>query len=361
MAINRDQKHIALFDHIFYMGGVERVFLNYAEILTSRGYTVDLVLSRVDRSIEALIPNSINVVRLGEGTFRQMPARLRHYIRNSSVSTLIAGNELDNFAAILANQSLPKKERIQIVVSQHSVPNADDADAGLMGRFFPIGKRLLYRKAHKVVAVSRAVAANLEKNGVPKHKITIAHNPVDVKQIEISAQGEPNVALPQTFIVAVGRLHRVKNLGLLIEAFDQIERLDIELIIVGDGPMRTKWEEMAKKSPKSDKIHFVGTVSNSASIIDRAAIVAVPSTSEGFSLVAVEAMALGKTVVYTPNEGCCEVVGMQFGYCADTFDDPRIFADALNQAIECPIDSKLLKSRAAEFDKQRFDLQNLIG
>lgn len=352
--MTKDPKHIAIFDHIFLMGGVERVFLNYAEVLVNRGYSVDLVVCRADRELLKLVPQGVRVVELGDATFRSVARKLRRYLKTSSAATIITGQVLDNFSAIWVNLWRAKAHKINVIVSQHSVPNADDSEAGLLGKFFPIGKRLLYRFANSVIAVSQGVAQSLRDGGVPAHKIHVIENPIDIEQIELDAQCEPSITMPARYIAFVGRLHTVKNVEFLIRSYGYIELIDLELVIVGDGPLRKSLEDQARQSAKSKKIHFVGNITNPAPIVASASVVAVCSTSEAFPMVVLESLTLGKTIAHTPNLGCVEILGSDYGYCSNTFDDAQEFADLMVAAIENPIDPQKLRAQATLFDKSNF-------
>lgn len=358
----RDKRHIAFFVPSLNIGGVESVFLTYSDMLASRGYEVDLVVCKPEGILIGKVPNGVKLVHFGGIKLRKVIPYLRHYLKNSGVGTLVCGPDITNFIAVLANLSLQSKNRINLIVTQHSVLDCDAKDIGLLGRMIPLGKRLLYRFASSVLAVSNAVAIDLAQSGVPKHKITTIYNPISVEKIEQLSMELCQVDLPADYVVFVGRLNGVKNVGLLIKAFELLDDKELCLVIVGDGAMRGEWELMAREGAKYDRIVFTGPLSNPAPVLRGARVVAVPSLSEAFPMVVIEASALGKTIVHTPNIGCIEILGTRYGYCSEGFDNPSDFAHTLQRALNAPIESEKMKRIAFALDESEIipKLEKLI-
>lgn len=347
----KNSKHIAFFVPSLNIGGVESVFLTYSAMLSQRGYQVDLVVCKAEGALIEKISKNVKLFHFEGAELRRSAPYLRKYIKENDVSTIITGPDITNFISILVNRSLPKKYRVNMIVTQHNVPDNDAKNLGLIGRFIPIGKRLLYRLASHVIAVSNAVTSDLIRTGVPSHKITTIYNPISLEKIEWAASESLNFELPEKYILFVGRLCEVKNVGLLIRAFIELGDLDLHLIIVGDGVKRAEWEAYALESVVSEKIYFTGALSNPLPIIKRAQVVAVPSFSEAFPMVVVEAAALGCTIAYTPNLGCLEILGTDYGYCSEGFEDAVDFARTLRNALSTPINPDKMKSLVKKIDE----------
>lgn len=355
--IKKADKHIAIVLYNLEIGGVVRVFISYAELLLELGYKVDLVVCRAEGILLSQIPIGVNLIDLGGIKLKKLTPHLRKYLKTTSATTLISGPEYTNFFSILANLSLPKQSRINLIVTQHSVMDHDDKDMKLLGRMIPWGKRLLYRFAQAVVAVSDVVALDLAKIGVPRQKIHTIYNPLNITKIRQDALVTSTLQLPDNYIVFVGRLSNVKNIELLIKAFDILSIDDLDLVIVGNGPNMNLLKEMSESTSKVGRIHFTGSTDNPYPIINGARVVSVPSFSEACPMVVVEALALGKTIAHTPNLGSVEILGDTYGYCSRGFEDPTDFADTLRRAIEEPINPAILQSRAENFDKSYIALK----
>ncbi len=110
-------------------------------------------------------------------------------------------------------------------------------------------------------------------------------------------------------VLFVGRLAAEKGIDLLIEAWRLAELEEYELMVVGDGPLRT---EMAARAPAS--VQFTGwlPVAEVRQVMLRARALVFPSIwYETFGLVMVEAMAAGLPVIASDLGGTPEVIGNQ--------------------------------------------------
>lgn len=347
----RDPKHIAFFVSSLNIGGVESVFLTYSDVLSERGYKVDFVVAKAQGALLSKLSPKVNLIDLGGFRVRKSMLSLRKYIKDSTVSTVIAGPDIVNFISILVNLSISHKNRINLIVSQHSVMDNDAKTLGLIGRLIPFGKRILYRFASSVIAVSNAVSDDLIKCGVPSSKVYTVYNPINIQKMECAANQELGLDLPHRYIVFVGRLYEVKNVGLLIRALNEINDNSLHLVIVGDGDKYEEWKQLSIDMSVSHRVHFTGALSNPAPLIKGAEVVAVPSFSEAFPMVVIESAALGRTIAHTPNLGCMEILGSEYGYCSKSFVDPTDYAITLKHALENPIEPQKMKRLVEKLDE----------
>jgi N-acetylgalactosamine-N,N'-diacetylbacillosaminyl-diphospho-undecaprenol 4-alpha-N-acetylgalactosaminyltransferase len=159
--------------------------------------------------------------------------------------------------------------------------------------------RLAYPYADQVVAPSTGVADELIANyGVDRTVISVVPNPVDTAQIETAAASEPQIVLPPSYIVAVGRLMPNKNIALLLEAYARARPAD-DLVILGDGPLRQDLGAQAQALGIGERVHMPGFVENPFAVVSRARFYVSASNSEGFPNSLVEAMATGVPVIST--------------------------------------------------------------
>jgi glycosyltransferase involved in cell wall biosynthesis len=112
-------------------------------------------------------------------------------------------------------------------------------------------------------------------------------------------------------ILFVGRLQNVKGVTYLIEAMNIITKhYDVTLLIVGEGEDREKLEALVKKLELNNFVSFVGKAPRSEipKYMAESDIFILPSISEGFPLVLLEAMASGLTVVASNVGGIPEII-----------------------------------------------------
>lgn len=111
-------------------------------------------------------------------------------------------------------------------------------------------------------------------------------------------------------LVHVARHHPVKDQAMLIRAFaiaaPQVP--DVDLVMVGDGPLRPNLEALAKELGVTDRVRFVGIQSNVADWLRAGHVFALTSVSEAASLTLLEAMASGLPVIVTDVGGNPEIV-----------------------------------------------------
>ena len=144
-----------------------------------------------------------------------------------------------------------------------------------------------------VALLTRSTAAWLGAElGAAAPELVVMPNPLPVTE-------QPASTLESRTIVAAGRMVPEKQFIHLLRAFEQIAA-DLpgwRLRILGDGPLRDELEAHAAKVGLADRVELPGAVPDMAPEWAAAAICALSSKTEGFPLVAQEAMSAGVPVV----------------------------------------------------------------
>jgi len=188
---------------------------------------------------------------------------------------------------------------------------------GKKGLFGWIVERLTAKLISKNIAVSERTKKDLESLGVKNVKVI--HNGIDFKKIKSVKPSEE-----ESDIVFAGRLIKEKNVDVLIKAISLIKReiSDIKCIIIGDGPEKEKLMKLAKELRVENNVKFVGFLENHNDVIaymKSSKVFVLPSTREGFGIVALEANACGLPVV-TVNHGrnaACDFVNGENGFVCE--------------------------------------------
>jgi glycosyltransferase involved in cell wall biosynthesis len=156
----------------------------------------------------------------------------------------------------------------------------------------------------RIIVISEAVGRWLvQTEGLPGEKMRVIHYPMDANQFCCSADSSytrlENVSKP--IIGTVSRLISQKGVHILIEAFALcLERHpQSSLVIVGDGPSRSELEKKVNALGIGERVLFLGYVGHPmlSSAIGYFDMFVLPTFGEGFGLVLLEAMALGKPIV----------------------------------------------------------------
>jgi glycosyltransferase involved in cell wall biosynthesis len=175
--------------------------------------------------------------------------------------------------------------------------------------------RISLRNADRVLTVCVPFAKHLEARGVGRKRLRVQHMPIRpfIPSIEDAAALRTELKLePQAkVILSVGRLSHEKGHVDLVDAFAQLREQSTEdglrLVLVGDGPERTRLEEQAKDCGVGDYVVFAGHRDDAKRFYGIASVFALPSYTEGTPNVLLESMAAGVPVVATAVGGIPEL------------------------------------------------------
>jgi glycosyltransferase involved in cell wall biosynthesis len=173
----------------------------------------------------------------------------------------------------------------------------------------------LYIPDH-IVTVSKTMAGEVKAQPwINPSKVTAIPNAIPVSDF-YRPQDRESIRRQLKFddsIMAIGytgRIEKVKNLGLLIDAFLSVYRQypNTRLVIIGEGSLRSYLEEYSEKLGISGAILWTGFCSNIPLMLSALDIYVLPSINEGLSLSILEAMAAEKPVVATRVGSAIEVI-----------------------------------------------------
>jgi colanic acid/amylovoran biosynthesis glycosyltransferase len=143
-------------------------------------------------------------------------------------------------------------------------------------------------------------------------KVVVARLGVNVSASKVLPAAEMNMKGTPFTILAVGRLHVVKNHAFLIKACALLQRLGVsfECLIAGDGPEWGSLQSLIREFGLKTRVTLLGHVARQHvdTWYDRADVVVITSRSEGIPLVLMEAMARGKIVLAPDITGIPELV-----------------------------------------------------
>jgi len=136
------------------------------------------------------------------------------------------------------------------------------------------------------------------------------------------------------YVGFVGNLNKVKRADKLPSIFWEIQKRvqDVTFIVVGDGPLRKKVEldtaglnvVFTGRKPQEEVAKWMNAMD----------IMVLPSRSEGFGAVAVEAQACGTIVVGSSNGGIPEAVGFEQCIVQEGYDFEKRFADKVVELLK---------------------------
>ena len=340
-------------------GGAERVVVTLANAFAESGYPVDLLLtSRRGPQLES-VSSKVSVVDFGrQHTWLAVPA-LVQTLRQRQPDVLVSALFGATVAAYGATTWMHvRRECVPPLCATVHSPLSRTETQGPRAYLLDRAAHVALRRIETVVAVSQSVAQDLSQcTGRDRERIDVIHNPIDIDVVQSGAQAPPPHAWFQEdvpVVVSAGRLHPQKDHQTLLGALARLRKRDrVRAIILGEGPERRRLEEQSRKLGISSDTAFPGFVENPYAFMTRADVFALPSTSEAFGNVVVEALACGTPVVATESSGgpveILRTDDATYGSLVPPHD-PAALADTLDKVLDRPVDRSRLQQRARDFD-----------
>lgn len=198
--------------------------------------------------------------------------------------------------------------------------------------------------ADRVIAVSGYTKDILTKHyGIPGDKISVVHNGHDHVQADPRSflQARKGVKIP--LVLFLGRLTVQKNPRQFLDVAKVIHehRPDVQFVMAGDGGMLPSIVDQACDLGLSKCMVFTGKVSTreANNLFAQADCFVMPSVSEPFGLVALEAIGHGTPVVISKQSGVAEVLDAAFKI--DFWDTDKMADCILTILREDPLASQL--------------------
>lgn len=359
---NEARTRVAFFLPDLAMGGAERVFLTLASALAQRGYAVELILARkhglllveVDPLVTLINLNTYQpdepLWRLGLRTVFQLTRHLRKSPPHVLFSTLTGANITAIVARLLSRQTF----RLCIREASTLANVKSKLRLYLMRRLYPLADHMIVLTAHvqKQLSTSFKLTAG---------KMVVIGNPIDAEKINRLAR-EPELVLQTQktapYAICVGRMAEPKDFSTVIKAIQHINQMrtiyPLNLVLVGDGPMKLELQQLTKTLGLEDHVYFAGMQTNPYPWIAGARVFVLSSRWEGYPNVLLEAQCLGIPIVATAYDDSLTSLlhDTEHTRIVDVGDD-KAMATAIQWATDAP-----RRMRDIKENKQFEDVMN---
>ena len=211
--------------------------------------------------------------------------------------------------------------------------------------------------AQRFVGVSQEITAILRRRYAPG-KVRCIRNGVDLTRVKAIKSGgaclrnQLGISSSEFVIGSVGRLTPVKGIEYLIRAVSKNRRSqERKLIIVGDGPLRSALEELAREVGVAGSVLFLGARNDVYDLMGVFDVLALPSLHEGVPMVLLEAMAMAVPIIASRVGGIPEILDDEQGALLVQARDVDVLADA----IETMANDEVLRNRLRKAARARVE------
>lgn len=227
----------------------------------------------------------------------------------------------------------------------------------------------IMRWSRTVVAVTEGIKGELSRQGgIKRDKIKVIYNGIDTTDQAVLPSKEDlrrEFGLsPDDFLIgSVGNLRPIKGQKYLIQAMPEILRrvANAQLALIGRGEEEQNLRNLVRELGLDDKIRFLGYQKDAGRLTGMFNVFVLPSLSEGFPNVLLEAMRAQVPIVATRVGGVEEVVPDGQEAILVTPSDSRTLAQAVIQLAENPALRETLSANALRRVKDRFDIRETLA
>jgi starch synthase (maltosyl-transferring) len=216
------------------------------------------------------------------------------------------------------------------------------------------------------VCVSEDVAAFSAARGkLPVSKICVIPNGIDAAKVAEAAPADlTQFGIPagSRTLLFVGRLDPQKGPFVLMAAVRELcsRHAGLQVLLVGDGPLRDTLHAWVAKENLASRIHFAGRRNDVPSLLRAANLFVLPSLWEGLPNVVLEAMAAGTPIVASRVEGISDLlVDDRTGLIVPP-NSAGDLAEAIDRLLADPEHARQMGHSAQHFVRERFTWDHVI-
>jgi glycosyltransferase involved in cell wall biosynthesis len=242
--------------------------------------------------------------------WRQLPGKFVAGLKALCPALIHAHFGADGYRAL----TLSAKLGVPLIVTYHgsdaTVLNLKHAKTPFGHRQYLRNREIVKERVSRMIAVSQFVRAKLLDQGFPEDKVTLHYIGVDAELFRPVRYSGPR------HVLFVGRLVERKGLEYLIRGMECVQNQfpEVELVVIGDGPLRSSLEAQAHSSLRRYRFMGVQPPDVVREQMVRSSVFAGPSVKiasgeeEAFGMVFAEAQSMEVPVVSFASGGIGEAV-----------------------------------------------------
>ena len=291
-----------------------------------------------------------------------LSSRLVDVVRSNSIDILHVHYAIPHaYAAYMAKKMLIDEGiEIPIVTTLHGT------DITLVGShpFYNPAVTFSINHSDRVTAVSESLKHDTLNLFDIKKKIDVIPNFVDINKIKAKEKPCERSLLAkkeEKILTHISNFRPLKRIFDVISIYEGVAKhVKSKLMMVGEGPEKTKAIQYVKKNNLEDKILFLGNSNEIDKILCYSDLFLLPSEKESFGLSALEAMANGVPVISSNTGGITEVnINNKTGFVSKIGDIKDMTVNALTLLKNKNLHQKFKKQ--ARVQAELFNLENIVN
>ena len=212
-----------------------------------------------------------------------------------------------------------------------------------------IPRRIAFRWADAVVTGTASLADRYSQTyGIPKERMTVLPNEIDLEWFSPAsednrrrARAELGVTEDERLVLSVHRLSPIRRTSLYVPSVPLAvvrEHERARFVLAGGGPDEASLRAKVQRAGISDRVQILGTVPHDGvrELYAAADVFMMPSYTEGFPRVLLEAMAMGVSIASTDVGGVREVLPSAYRERLAHRDQPLELARAVSELLRDP-------------------------
>ena len=305
------------------------------------------ILSKIMRLIECNVPRLyINFMRL---VHKPITLKIERLIDRHKIDIIHLNNQVNRD---LFGLFVSEKKKVHCISHLRSLRSSG---------FDSFRADFANRTVSLFIANSNATKEHWLQLGLDEEKIKLVYNAINnepVKPVDIRKRWK--IDFSKRFIIGcVGIFSSGKGHAFLLDAFAQLLKIkpDVVLLLIGDGPLKCELEQQIATLGIYGHVIFTGYLLNVKAFIAGLDILILPSQTEAFGRVLLEAMQMGTAIVSTDSGGIPEIVQHGYNGVLISYGDKR----GLQKAMERVLIDEKLRSQLIENGRQtvvRFSIEN---
>ena len=350
-----------------HFGGSGVVATELGRELARRGFEIHFIAHRLPFRLRAFESNIYfhEVASATYPVFDQSPSNLAlttkmvEVVEHYSLDLLHVHYAMPFAASAYLARQLLLPRAIGVVTTLHGT---DITVVGMEPAFFRV-TQFSIQSSDRITAVSRFLKERAEETFGITRPIEVVYNFVDPKVFHPGRRAPLRLAPPETRVIMhASNFRQVKNIPAVIQVFAEVrQRVRSKLVMIGDGPEKAGAEQLARDLGIERDVLFLGNQEVMDELLPLADVFLLPSRSESFGLVALEAMSAEVPVVASNVGGLPEVVDHGVTGFLHEPDHTQGFVASVLKLVSSESQRRTMGRRARRVAIERFSADEMVG